>query len=74
MGVVCVCKRSVRYVGRNSQPKHIILSIVVIRAGNKHENRSTRNITTNIDEKKKYDYVGGAVMNSPQQVIINIVA
>ena len=59
---------------KNSPLKHTTLSIVVIRAGKRRENKLIKDITTNIDEKKKYDYVGGAVMNSPQQVIINIVA
>lgn len=74
MGVVFICKKRVRYVRKNSPPKHIILSIVVIRAGNKHENRSTRNIMTTTGENRKQKYVNGVNKNSPQQAVHGTVA
>ena len=59
---------------KNSQPKHTTLNIVVTRAGNKHENRSTRNIMTTTGENRKQKYVNGVNKNSPRQAVHGTVA
>ena len=59
---------------KNSPPEHTTGNTVVTRAGNKHENRSTRNIMATTGENKKQKYVNGVNKNSPQQAVHGTVA